>query len=128
MNLMALTQDIKQIAIKSDLDLVGIAHADPFEGYRWYDSAMCDPKLEMTEARSIVVAGINELKFLKETKIKGLIGKVARSYAAGHEFNLVELTNLSEQQFRERFGKLNWSIDFNTFKRNVLIAIANEAN
>lgn len=43
-----------------------------------------------------------------------------------YQFDLLELSNLTEQQFQARFGKLNWSIDFNTFKRNVMIAMGNE--
>lgn len=93
MDMMTLTQNIKQIAINSGLDLVGIAPADPFENYRWPDSAMRDPRLTMTDARSLVVVGVSELKFLKETKMNGLIGKVVRSYAAGHEYNLVAELN-----------------------------------
>lgn len=54
---MTLTEEIKLIAIKSGLDLVGIAPADPFEGYRWQDSKMRDPGLTMIDARSIVVVG-----------------------------------------------------------------------
>jgi epoxyqueuosine reductase len=90
---LTLTQNIKQIAINSGLDLVGIAPADPFEDYRWQDSAMRDPRLTMTDARSLVVVGVSELRFLKETKMNRLIGKVARSYAAGHECNLVAELN-----------------------------------
>lgn len=86
---MTLTQNIEQIVIKSGLDLVGIAPADPFEGYRWQDSVMHNPRLTSMDARSIVVVAVSELKFLRETKIEGSIGKIARSYAAGHEYNLV---------------------------------------
>ena len=45
-----------------------------------------------------------------------------------YQFDLLELADLTEQRFKARFGKLNWSIDFNTFKRNVLIALKNETN
>jgi len=63
-------------------------------------------------------------------KAIGLTGRVARSYAAGHEYNLyefdlLELLNLDERQFSSVFGKLNWSIDVVTFKRNVILALGN---
>jgi epoxyqueuosine reductase QueG len=37
----------------------------------------------------------------------------------------LELLNLDEKQFRSIFGKLNWSMDFVTFKRNVILALGN---
>ncbi len=109
MDMMTLTQNIKELALKSDLDLVGFAPADPFEGYRWQDSVMRDPRLTMMDARSVVVVGVSELKFLRETKINGLICKVARSYAAGHEYNLVEDLNPIKHYLEEQGFKANIS-------------------
>ena len=87
---MKLTKRVKEVALLSGLDLVGIASADSFEGYRWKDSIMRDPKLSMTEARSLVVVGVCDLKKLTEPQATGLTGRVARHYAAGHEYNLVD--------------------------------------
>ena len=87
---MDLTAQLKQFALVSGFDLVGIASAEPFDGYHWQDSVMRDPKLTMADARSTVVVGVSELKFLKESSVKEPTGHVARSYAAGHEYNLVD--------------------------------------
>lgn len=87
---MNLTERIREVAFSSGLDVVGITSADSFEGYRWTDSIMRDPKLSMPEALSLVIVGVCDLKKLREPQAIGLIGKVARSYAAGHEYNLVD--------------------------------------
>jgi len=87
---MKLTDRIREIALSSGLDLVGIASGDSFKGYRWKDSIMRDPKLSMPEARSLVIVGVCDLKKLREPQAIGLTGRVARSYAAGHEYNLVD--------------------------------------
>lgn len=87
---MKLTERVKEVALSSGLDLVGIAPADSFEGYRWKDSIMRDPKLSMPEARSFVIVGVCDLKKLRKPQAIGLAGRVARSYAAGHEYNLVD--------------------------------------
>ena len=109
MDTMTLTQNIKELALKSEFDLVGFAPADPFEGYRWQDSLMRDPKLTMTDAKSLVIVGVSELKFLKKSKTNDLIGKIARSYAAGHEFNLVAELNPIKQYFEKQGIKANIS-------------------
>jgi len=87
---MKLTEKLKEVALSSGLEMVGIASADFFEGYHWKDSIMRDPKLSVPEARSLVIAGVCDLKKLRAPQTVGLVGRVARSYAAGHEFNLVE--------------------------------------
>lgn len=87
---MKLTERVKEVALSSALDLVGIASADSFEGYRWKDSIMRNPKLSMPEAKSLVVVGVCDLKKLRERQAVGLTGRVARSYAAGHEYCLVD--------------------------------------
>jgi hypothetical protein len=69
MDMMTLTQNIKELALKSDLHLVSFAPANPFECYRWQDSVMRDPRLTMMNARSIVVVGVSELKFLNLCRI-----------------------------------------------------------
>lgn len=84
------TERLKEVALSSGLDLVGIASADSFEVYRWKDSVMRDPKLSMPEARFLVIVGVCDLKKLRESQAIGLTGRVARSYAAGHEYNLVD--------------------------------------
>ena len=78
------TERLKEVALSSGLDLVGIASADSFEIYRWKDSVMRDPQLSMPEARSLVIVGVCDLKKLRESQAIGLTGRVARSYAAGH--------------------------------------------
>jgi len=94
---MKLTEKVKEVALSSGLDMVGIASADSFEEYRWKDSVMRDPSLSMPEARSLVIAGVCDLKKLRAPQAVGLMGRVARSYAAGHEFNLVrELDPIKE--------------------------------
>ncbi|MFB0519493.1 MAG: epoxyqueuosine reductase [Acidobacteriota bacterium] len=94
---MKLTEKVKEVGLSSGLDLVGIAPADSFEGYRWEDSVMRDPKLSMPEARSLVIVGVCDLKKLRAPQTIGLMGRVARSYAAGHEFDLVrELDPIKE--------------------------------
>jgi epoxyqueuosine reductase len=87
---MNLSKKIKKIALESGLDLVGIAPAAPFESYRWKDSIMRNPKLTLPDVRSLVIVGYYDLRTLKESAEIGLKGKVARSYAVGHEFSLVD--------------------------------------
>ncbi len=87
---MNLSEKIKKVALESGLDLVGITPADPFEGYRWKDSIMRDPRLTFPDARSLVVVGYCDLRTLKENGEIVLKGKVARSYAVGHEFSLID--------------------------------------
>jgi epoxyqueuosine reductase len=86
---MDLTKRVKEVALNSGLDLVGISHADSFKEFRWQDSIMRDPKLSVADALSIVVVAQCDLKKLKKSDNEGLTGYIARSYAAGHEFNLV---------------------------------------
>lgn len=94
---MKLSEKVKEVASSSGLDLVGIASADSFAGFRWKDSVMRDPRLSVPEARSLVIAGVCDLKMLQDAQTVGLMGRVARSYAAGHEFNLVrELDPIKE--------------------------------
>jgi epoxyqueuosine reductase len=87
---MDLAERLRQIASDSGLDLVGFASAEAFEDYRWQDSFMRNPKLTLADAQSILVVGVNELKFLKDPEVREPAGHVARSYAAGHEYNLVD--------------------------------------
>ena len=87
---MNISERIKKVALSSGLDLVGIATADLFKGYRWKDSIMRDPKLSMTDAKSLVIVGVSDLKKLKTPQYNKLTGRVSRSYASGHEFNLVD--------------------------------------
>ena len=54
-----------------------------------------------------------------------ILKKETLTGSAPFEFDLLELLNLDEKQFRSIFGKLNWSIDFVTFKRNVILALGN---
>jgi len=51
---MTLTEKVKEVAMSSGLDLVGIASADAFEGYRWGHLIMRNPRLSMSEAKSLV--------------------------------------------------------------------------
>jgi len=87
---MKLTEKVKKFALSSNFDMVGIAPAEPFAGYRWKTSSMRDPKLSMPEAKSLVIVGVCDLNKLKKSDDVGFKGKIARSYAAGHEFNLVD--------------------------------------
>lgn len=66
------TERLKEVALSSGLDLVGIASADSFEVYRWKDSVMRDPKLSMPEARFLVIVGACELKKLRESQAIGI--------------------------------------------------------
>jgi epoxyqueuosine reductase QueG len=87
---MSLSERIKKVALESGLDLVGIAPAAPFEGYRWKESIMRNPRLTMSDAQSLVIVAACDLKSIKESHVVPPIGLVARSYAAGHEFNLYD--------------------------------------
>jgi len=78
------------VAKGSGLSLVGIAPAEPFAGYRWNHSLMRDPKQSIATAKSVIIAGVCEFDSLQETTIENLTGRFARSYAAGHEYNLVD--------------------------------------
>lgn len=87
---MNISERIKKAALSSGLDLVGIAPADSFKEYRWKDSIMRDPTLSMADAKSLVIVGVSDLKKLKKPQYNELTGRVSRSYASGHEFNLVD--------------------------------------
>lgn len=87
-NVAKLTEKVKKTALSSDLDMVGIAPAEPFTGYRWETLSMRDPKLSMPGARSLVIVGVCDLNKLKKPDDTKLKGKIAWSYASGHEFNL----------------------------------------
>jgi epoxyqueuosine reductase len=94
---MTLTEKVKEVALLSGLDLVGIASADVFEGYRWGHLIMRNPKLSMPEVKSLVIVAVCDLKKLKEPQVTERKGKVARSYAVGHEYTLVdELSPIKE--------------------------------
>lgn len=86
--LQSLSNLIKETALASGLDLVGIAGADPFEGYRWQESVMRDPSLTLTDARAIVIVGVCEKGLAPSNPPSNRSGRIARSYATGHEFNL----------------------------------------
>jgi epoxyqueuosine reductase len=85
-----LSDQIRQVAYKSGLKLIGIATADTFSDYRWSHTLMRDPCLTMPDAKSLIIVAVCELNYLKETRIKGFSGRFARSYAVGHEYNLVD--------------------------------------
>ncbi len=87
---MTLTERVKEVALLSGLDLVGIASADVFEGYRWGHLIMRNPKLSMPEAKSLVIVAVCDLKKLREPQGTERRGRVARSYAVGHEYTLVD--------------------------------------
>ena len=81
---MTLTERVNEVAVSSGLDLVGIASADAFEGYRWGNSIMRNPKLSMPEAKSLVIVAVCDLKKLREPQATERRGRVARNYAVGH--------------------------------------------
>lgn len=85
-----LTEEVKRVAFSSGLDMVGISPAGPFTGYRWRTSKMRDPRISMPVAKSLVIVGVCDLKRLIKAEEFVLKGKIARSYAAGHEYNLVD--------------------------------------
>lgn len=87
---MNLTKRVKEVALSSGFDLVGIASADAFAEYRWQDSLMRDPQLSLPDAKALVIVGVSDLKQLRESQGIGVMGRVTRSYAAGHEYNLVD--------------------------------------
>ncbi len=89
-NLVILSDQIRNVGDRSGFILFGIAPAEPFEGYRWNQSLMRDPRLTISDAKSVILVGVCELSILRETTIGNLTGRFARSYAAGHEFNLVD--------------------------------------
>jgi epoxyqueuosine reductase len=99
-----LSDQIRNVAKGSGLSLVGIAPAEPFEGFRWIHSLMRDPGLTICDAKSVILAGVCELSILQETAIGNLTGRFARSYAAGHEYNLVdELVPIKELLIKEGY-------------------------
>ncbi len=70
------------------MDLVGIAGAESFDGYRWQDSVMRDPHLTLPEAKAIVIVGVHEKGLSAADAPANKLGRIARSYASGHEYNL----------------------------------------
>jgi epoxyqueuosine reductase len=85
-----LSDQIRNVGDRSGFILFGIAPAEPFEGYRWNQSLIRDPRLTISDAKSVILVDVCELSILRETTIGNLTGRFARSYAAGHEFNLVD--------------------------------------
>ncbi len=74
---MTLTEKVEEVAMSSGLDLVGIASADAFEGYRWGHLIMRNPRLSMSEAKSLVIVAVCDLKKLREPQVTERRGKVA---------------------------------------------------
>jgi epoxyqueuosine reductase len=85
-----LSDQIRHVADKNGLKLIGIAPAYAFSDYRWGHTVMRDPGLTMPDAKSLIIACVCELNYLKESQVQGLSGRFARSYASGHEYNLVD--------------------------------------
>jgi len=52
------TEAIRDLALTSGIDTLGITHAEPFLNYRISDSIRCDPSVTVPHAKSIIVAGI----------------------------------------------------------------------
>jgi len=56
---------------------------------------------------------------------KKTLNKMKLNGATPYEYELLELLNFEKKEFINKFSTLNWSIDFITFKRNVILALGN---
>lgn len=84
----ALTRTVKALVLENGCHLVGIATAEPFPDFPVQESPRRDPRRTLPTARAIVVGATCYLERLAPPSTAAAVGRVARAYAAGHEFPL----------------------------------------
>ncbi|MEW6226864.1 MAG: 4Fe-4S double cluster binding domain-containing protein [Bacillota bacterium] len=86
----SLTQLVKGEAAKIGLDDLGVARADPFDGYAIAGSRRRDPRLTLPEARSLIVVGVYIGAFVLPGWEDRTIGRTSRLFLSGYYADVVE--------------------------------------
>lgn len=85
-----LQDTIRKLTDTGDIDVVGFADASPFKGYTWKKYKRRAPSLSMSEAKSIIVAGI----YIGGVKLPAWdnpwYGRTSRLYLSGYFLDAVE--------------------------------------
>ena len=84
-----LTQELTRLAQESGLDVIGFADASVFTGYRLGHSVRRDPKLSLTEAKTIIVAGIYIGGVTLPAWQDPWYGRTSRLYLSGYFLDMV---------------------------------------
>jgi len=87
---MNLSEKIKIIIRSHGFDLVGFINKYDFKYFANNNPIKSNSKPVLSEPESIIVVGVCDLRWIKDTRPMLPVGKIARSYAAGHEFDLTE--------------------------------------
>ncbi len=78
-----LSNQIKRLAKKAEIDVIRITHADPFEGYLLPDSPRRDPHITLHDATSLVIVGVYIGGFRLPNWDDPTVGRVSRLFLSG---------------------------------------------
>jgi epoxyqueuosine reductase QueG len=90
MNTEDLKNQIRQLAESGEIDVVGFADASPFKGYAWKQYKRRAPSLSMSEAKSIIIAGIYIGGLKLPVWDNPWYGRTRRLYLSGYFLDAVE--------------------------------------
>ncbi len=85
-----LTEELEHIAKASMIDVIGFTHAFPFSNYILKESRRRDPKLTLSNAKSIIVAGIYIGGLTLPEWENPAFGRSSRLYLSGFFLDVVE--------------------------------------
>lgn len=85
-----LTEKIRQLAVTQGIDVIEFVRAEPFAGYAWQDSPRRDPHLTISDAQTIIIAGIDIGEVAVPSTADPTTGQLSRLILAGFYFDVVE--------------------------------------
>ena len=85
-----LSDNIKEIAESNGIDVLGFATASEFSGYALSHSIRRDPKLSLSDAETIIVAGIYIGGITLPAWSNPWYGRTSRLYLSGYFFDVIE--------------------------------------
>ena len=85
-----LTEEIEHIAENAMIDVIGFAHALPFSNYILKKSKRRDPKLTLSNAESIIVAGVYIGGLTLPEWTDPVFGRSSRLYLSGFFLDVIE--------------------------------------
>jgi len=124
---MSLTKKLRIVARSNGFDLIGFINKYYLKCFSDYSPIGHKFKQKTIEPGSVVIVGISDLKFFKDSHKITLMGKIARSYAAGHEFDLTDelqpiITFLHSEGFQARLLSPNHKLYSISLKKLALHA------